>query len=68
MARLLNRRLVVVLELEQLGEPSLSRAKQTAIQWLHRAPDFWEASYDLSEWEHLISNAPAMESVCAAFR
>jgi len=68
LARLLNRRLVVVLELERLGEPSLSQAKQTAIQWLHRAPDFWEPSYDLPEWEHLISNAQAMESLCAAFR
>ncbi|MBW2494202.1 MAG: hypothetical protein JRE43_05580 [Deltaproteobacteria bacterium] len=67
-ARLLNRRLTVVLELERLGEPSLSRAKQTAIQWIHRAPEFWEAAYEISEWEHRIAEASGMKSLCAAFR
>ena len=67
-ARLLNQPLVVVLELELLGAPSLSRAKQTAIQWLHRAPEFWEAAYELPEWERQIAEANGMESLCAAFR
>jgi hypothetical protein len=67
LARARNRELVVVLELEYLGEASLDRAKQTAIDWLHRAPDFWEAAYDISEWERIVSQAPNMEALCAAF-
>jgi hypothetical protein len=67
LVRLLNRRLVVTLELEVLAPPSLAEAKRTVTAWLHRAPDFWEASRDLPEWEHLVSHAPSMEALCSLF-
>ena len=67
LVRLLNRRLVVTLDLEALAPPSLAEAKRTVTAWLHRAPDFWEASRDLSEWERLCSQAPSMEALCSLF-
>ncbi len=67
LARVRNQKLVAVLELECLGEASLANAKETAIQWLHRAPDFWEEALDLPEWESLVAQAADMNALCAVF-
>ena len=65
LARALNSRLVADLELEPLGQASLAEAKATAIRWLHRRPEFWEASDDLAQWERRVSEAASMDALCA---
>lgn len=66
-ARLLNQRLTVALEVERAGSPSLDAAKQATIEWIHRAPGFWEAAHDLPELESLVRRSPNMEALCAIF-
>ncbi len=66
-ARVANRQLLVVLDLERVGSPSLADAQATAIEWLRRAPDFWQESYELPEWERFVSEARTMEALCAVF-
>jgi len=57
----------VVLDFECTGEASLEDAKRLAIDWMHRAPQFWEAAFELSEWEGRIVKAPTMEALCDLF-
>lgn len=66
-ARILNQNLAVVLEVESLSGPSLEAAKQATIEWIHKAPEFWEAAYDLPELEALVHRSPDMEALCAVF-
>jgi len=63
--RFLNQNLAVVLEVESLSSPSLEAAKQATIEWIHRAPEFWEAAYNLHELEALVQQSPDMETLCA---
>ena len=65
--RILNQDLAVVLEVESLRGPSLEAAKQATIEWIYRAPEFWEAAYDLTELEALVQQSPDMEALCAIF-
>jgi hypothetical protein len=66
-ARAFNQNLVVVIEVESLGNRSLEAAKAATIEWVRRAPEFWEAAYDLPELEALVQRSPDMEALCAVF-
>lgn len=67
LARTTNKNLLIVRDLESLGEASLAEAKQTAIEWLQRAPEFGESAFALPEWERLISQASSTEILCDVF-
>lgn len=67
LARLLNRRLIVVLRLAPAGPPSLADAKTHLISWVDREPSFWEASRDLEEWRRLIRSAPDIAALVRLF-
>lgn len=66
-ARAVNRRLRVELQLEALGPASLDEARRTVLEWLDRAPDFWEASRDLAEWKRLVAGAGSPRALIALF-
>lgn len=66
-ARAVNRQLIVAPALERVGPASLDHARATAVEWLRRAPGFWQETYDLAEWEGLIAGAQRMEALCGVF-
>ncbi len=66
-ARILNKNLTVLLEVESLRGSSLDAAKLATIEWIHRAPEFWEAAFDLPELEALVRGSPDLETLCAIF-
>jgi len=66
-ARVFNRRLRVELELEEQESGSLEAAQRVVIEWLGRAPDFWEASRDLAEWKALVPRASTVKALVALF-
>lgn len=66
-ARALNRRLLVRVQLEEQGAPSLDEAKRIVIDWLGRAPDFWEASRDIGAWRDLVAGAGTAKSLVTLF-
>lgn len=66
-ARILNSRLQVELEIESLGPGSLEDAKRIVSEWLDRAPDFWEASREITEWRRLIARANSAKELIAIF-
>jgi hypothetical protein len=67
LARVANRQLTVILALERVGPSSLDHARATVIEWLRRAPEFWEEARDLDEWERLVAEGPSIEALCAMF-
>jgi hypothetical protein len=66
-ARILNQNLTVLLEVESLRGSSLDAAKLATIEWIHRAPEFWEAAFDLAELGAQVRGSPDMEALCAIF-
>ena len=66
-ARARNQELEVVLQLEKLGEPSLDAAQEMASDCIHRAPEFWEAAYELHDLESRLRDCSDMEALCALF-
>jgi hypothetical protein len=66
-ARIRNQELEVVLQLEQLGGPSLDAAREMAIDWIHQAPEFWEAAYELDDLESRLRDCSDMEALCTLF-
>jgi hypothetical protein len=65
--RLLNRRFHVRLQLVPAGIASLVDAKAQVVEWLGRAPDFWEESRDLAEWRELVAQAESMKQLVGLF-
>jgi hypothetical protein len=65
--RLTNRELRVRLRLRPDGSPSLVLAKQLASEWLARAPDFWEASAEMSEWKARVMACSSMGELIELF-
>ena len=66
-ARALNRRLHVELQLEAEGSGSLEDAKRLVNDWLGRAVDFWEASRSIEEWRDLVARASTARELIALF-
>jgi hypothetical protein len=67
LARSINQNLSVVLEMERDGEASVAAAKETAVEWIHREPEFWESSFALSEWERRVSSTSDMNGLTDLF-
>ena len=65
--RLTNRAVRVRLRLRPDGSPSLAIAKQLASEWLDRAPYFWEASGELSEWKARVMACSTMGELINVF-
>lgn len=67
LARLLNQRIRVRLRLERAGSSSLASAQAAVSGWLERAPEFWEAAYDLAEWKQRVATVATMRELIALF-
>lgn len=67
-ARLVNKRLKVRIEIESTAAVSLNRVKESMVQWLHKQPEFWEASRDLRDWERAVTKASGVPSLAALFQ
>jgi len=66
-ARLLNRRFRVNLRLRPEGRMALIEIKRTAIEWIEKAPDFWSASRELSEWSRQITSCRSVVGLARLF-
>ena len=67
LARLTNRELRVRLRLRSEGAPSLATAKRRVGEWLDKAPEFWEASAELSEWKARVTACGSMAQLIEVF-
>jgi len=67
LARLTNRELRVRLRLRCDGTPSLAAAQRLVGEWLDKAPEFWEASAELSEWKARVMACDSMAQLIEVF-
>lgn len=68
LARLVNKRLKVRLEIESTEAVSMNRVKESTVQWLHKQPEFWEASRDMRDWEVAVAKASGVPELAALFQ
>jgi hypothetical protein len=68
LVRAFNRRLIVDLDLRREEDGSVALAKKLVLEWVRKAPDHWESSRDLPEWESMIGEAPDMGTLIGLFK
>ena len=66
-ARLVNKHFVVQLRISRSPTLSFAEIKAMVLEWVHRTPDYWEASRDIGDWETSISDASSVPDLVALF-
>lgn len=66
-ARLINRKLRVRLDMEKIATPNADDAKAKISAWFDREPQFWEETAGVAAWKRRVERAPNMHALTKLF-